>query len=289
MDAHTYPALTRAEADAWRDLHRQLARTRTLQDAKDIAARTPPPHAKRFYIHLRSFVRTLEPPRRGTRSERYVYDKLHLRFARTASERATTWTMSQALRAVQAKSEQKVVDGYAFLLSRILHGDAAALDALGSMLTYGVGLEKSPRLAAACYSAASRASYAGATFNLAGAIIERAGVPKDVPKGLRLLRAARRAGVAHATNYLGFCYRTGEGVKKDERRGFALSLEAAEAGVPPAQYDVGMCLLAGTGVKKDAAAAQRWIARAAKGYDRDALDYVRARKQVGRVPRAKPR
>ena len=80
-DARTYPTITRAEAEAWRDLHRQLARTRTLQDAKDIAAQAVPPHAKRFYTHLRSFVRTLKPPRRGTRSELYVYGKLRRRFA----------------------------------------------------------------------------------------------------------------------------------------------------------------------------------------------------------------
>ena len=48
-DARTYPTLTRAEADAWRNLHRQLARTRTLQDAKEVATQAAPPHAKRFY------------------------------------------------------------------------------------------------------------------------------------------------------------------------------------------------------------------------------------------------
>jgi hypothetical protein len=64
-NAPLYQTITRAEAEAWRDLHRQLARTRTLQDAKDIAAQPPPPHAKRFYAHLRSFVRTLKSPRRA--------------------------------------------------------------------------------------------------------------------------------------------------------------------------------------------------------------------------------
>lgn len=80
-DARMYPTITRAEADAWRDLHRQLARTRTLQEVKDIAAQPAPPHAKRFYTHLRAFVRTLKSPRRGTRSELHVYGKLRLRFA----------------------------------------------------------------------------------------------------------------------------------------------------------------------------------------------------------------
>jgi hypothetical protein len=78
--ARTYPTITPAEAKAWRDLHRQLARARTLQDAKNIAAQPAPPHAKRFYTHLRSFVRTLKSPRRGTRSELHVYGKLRLRF-----------------------------------------------------------------------------------------------------------------------------------------------------------------------------------------------------------------
>lgn len=143
--------------------------------------------------------------------------------------------MSAAFRAIRSHNARRVVDGYAHLLVRVLGGDAAALDALGSMLTYGVGLEKDLRLAAASYAAASKASYAGATYNLASALIEGAGVPKDVDKGLRLLKAARRAGEPAAANYLGYCYRTGEGVKKNARRGFALSLEAAEPGVAAAQ------------------------------------------------------
>src|SRR3954465_12251176 len=77
-DARSYPTLTRAETAAWRDLHRQLANTRTLEDAKGIAAQAVPAHAKRFYAHLRSFVRTLNVPRRGTRSERHVYGKLRV-------------------------------------------------------------------------------------------------------------------------------------------------------------------------------------------------------------------
>jgi hypothetical protein len=79
--ARTYLPLNRAEAEAWRALHRQLARARSLQDLKDIAAQEVPRNATRFYAHLRSFVRTLTPPRRGTRSELYAYGKLRLRFS----------------------------------------------------------------------------------------------------------------------------------------------------------------------------------------------------------------
>lgn len=79
--ARTYATITRAEADAWRDLHRQLASARTLECAKEIAAQSPPANAKRFYTHLRSFVGTLNVPRQGTLSELYVYSKLRRRFA----------------------------------------------------------------------------------------------------------------------------------------------------------------------------------------------------------------
>jgi hypothetical protein len=72
---------TRAEAEAWRALHRQLARTKTRSDAEKVAAQVPPPHTKRFYSNLRYFVRTLAPPRGATRSERFVYRKLRLRFS----------------------------------------------------------------------------------------------------------------------------------------------------------------------------------------------------------------
>ena len=56
-------------------------------------------------------------------------------------------TMRQAFRSIQSDSPQAILDGYAFLLRRILLGEAAALDALGSMLTYGVGVKKN---AASC-------------------------------------------------------------------------------------------------------------------------------------------
>lgn len=68
-------------------------------------------------------------------------------------------------------------------------------------------------------------------------------------------------------------------MKKDARRGFALSLEAAEAGVAAAQYDVATCYLAGTGVTKNPVEAERWIRLAAKGGDRDALEFVRKRRK----------
>jgi TPR repeat protein len=80
-------------------------------------------------------------------------------------------------------SRKRIVDAYAFLLRAILRGDGGAMDGLGSMLNYGVGVEKDARLAAACYMAASRAGYVGATYNLAGALIEGHGIPKDIPKG----------------------------------------------------------------------------------------------------------
>jgi uncharacterized protein len=185
-------------------------------------------------------------------------------------------SLQTAFRLIESRPAARVIDGYSLLLREILRGDAAALDALGSMLTYGAGtgMNRCLPLAAACYSAASRASHLGATYNLATVLIEGAGVTKDVRKGLRLLRAADRAGIPEARNYLGYCYRVGRGVNRNARRGFQLTLEAARAGAAAAQYDAGMCLLTGTGVRKDRDAALTWLSRAARKGDRRAHEYL---------------
>jgi uncharacterized protein len=185
-------------------------------------------------------------------------------------------SLQKAYRLIESRPAVKVIDGYSLLLREILKGDAGALDALGSMLTYGAGtgMNRCLPLAAACYSAASRASHLGATYNLATVLIEGAGIPKDVPKGLRLLRAADRAGIPEARNYLGYCYRVGRGVSRNARRGFQLTLQAARAGAASAQYDAGMCLLTGTGVRKDQDAAVTWLSRAAEKGDRRAQEYL---------------
>src|SRR5262245_44852603 len=120
-------------------------------------------------------------------------------------------SLQKAFRLIESRPATKVIDGYSLLLREPLKGDARALDAPGSMLTYGAGtgMTRCLPLAAACYSAGARASHPGATCNLGMVLIEGAGIPKDVRKGLRLLRAADRAGILGARNYLGYCYRVG--------------------------------------------------------------------------------
>lgn len=185
-------------------------------------------------------------------------------------------SLHKAFRLIESRPATRVIDGYSLLLREILKGDAGALDALGSMLTHGAGtgMNRCLPLAAACYSAASRASHLGATYNLATVLIEGAGIPKDARKGLRLLRAADRAGILEARNYLGQCYREGRGVSRNARRGFQLTLQAARAGARAAQYDAGMCLLTGSGVKKDRDAGLTWLSRAAEKGDSRAQEYL---------------
>jgi TPR repeat protein len=188
-------------------------------------------------------------------------------------------TMTRAVREIMSPSIEDIATGYTRLLDHVFQGDAIALDALGSILTYGPAPNAS--LAAACYRVASK-SYDGALCNWAACLMEGAGVPQDVPRGLRLLRRAARAGELAALNYLGFCYLSGEGVKKDPSRGFRLSLKAAEAGLAAAQYDVAVCLANGVGTEKDSRAAERWLRLAAKGQDADAMALQARRRATAR-------
>jgi uncharacterized protein len=194
-------------------------------------------------------------------------------------------SLQKAFRLIESRPANRVVDGYSLLLREILKGDAGALDALGSMLTSGAGtgMDRCLPLAAACYSAASKSSHLGAMYNLGTVLMEGAGVPKDVRRGLRLLRAADRAGILEARNYLGLCYRVGRGVSRNARRGFQLTLQAARDGAPAAQYDAGICLLKGSGVKRDREAGETWLARAAQKGDRRAMDYLATHKRKRRA------
>jgi hypothetical protein len=71
---------SRAQAEAWRALHRQLAQAKTYRQVETVARQEPPPHAARYYSNLRHFLRTFAAPRGASRSERFVYRKLQLRF-----------------------------------------------------------------------------------------------------------------------------------------------------------------------------------------------------------------
>jgi hypothetical protein len=75
------PGRSRAELEAWRDLHRKLAGATTYSGAKLIANGGVPPHGERFFSNLGRFLRTFRPPARASRSELYVYQKLLRRFA----------------------------------------------------------------------------------------------------------------------------------------------------------------------------------------------------------------
>ena len=79
--AQKRPGPSRAELDAWRGLHRKLAGATTLTRAKSIAQGAVPPHGRRFDSNLGHFLNTFDPPKRASRSELYVYQKLLCRFA----------------------------------------------------------------------------------------------------------------------------------------------------------------------------------------------------------------
>ena len=79
--AQKSPGPSRAELEAWRGLHRKLAGASTLNGARLIAQGAVPPHGQRFYSNLGRFLKTFDPPKRASRSELYVYQKLLRRFA----------------------------------------------------------------------------------------------------------------------------------------------------------------------------------------------------------------
>ena len=83
--------------------------------------------------------------------------------------------------------------------------------------------------------------------------VQGKGVPKDVERGLVMLRQGEQLGNATAQCRLGTCYMNGIswGVEQDIGRALELYRLAADQGNPAAQYNLGLCYDNGTGVERD--------------------------------------
>jgi|WetSurMetagenome_2_1015567.scaffolds.fasta_scaffold42444_3 uncharacterized protein len=185
-----------------------------------------------------------------------------------------------AVRKIQRGNAEALLSGYSDLLRSVLDGDADALNTIGTFLTYGIGVERMPLLARACYVAAARCGSVGALYNLASVLIGSQDGHQSIADGLKLMRRARRRGSPEAAEYLGYCYLKGIGVGIDAKRAFRLFREAAEAGVASAMNSLGRCYALGLGTAADAKLGRQWTANAARHGDAAALRLLARRRRA---------
>ncbi len=96
----------------------------------------------------------------------------------------------------------------------------------------------------------------------------KAGLTKDVQKGLGLIKKAADQGLVQAQYELGMLYLNGDaGVSQNKKTGFNYMKKAADQGVPAAMYYVALCYYQGIGVTANLAETKKWLKKASSQND----------------------
>ena len=107
--------------------------------------------------------------------------------------------------------------------------------------------------------------------NLAILYVTGTAVPKDIPKGIELLKKAIKDGSVRASSQLGAMYLYGSGVPEDKPLGLKLMRQAAVQGSPEALFRMGIRTMNGDdGIQQDQIEGERLLHLAADNGDRDA-------------------
>lgn len=89
-------------------------------------------------------------------------------------------------------------------------------------------------------------------------------VPRDVPRGLALLRDAAAQGNDRGLHVLGYAHEHGIGMEKDETQAAALYHKGAELGYAGSYNNLSSMYLDGRGVRKDVAKAREFLHKGAE-------------------------
>lgn len=140
-----------------------------------------------------------------------------------------------------------------------------AIGGLGYFYAMGIEVPKDLSKAADWFKKGAEKGSAKSKLNLALAIANGRGVPKDEKAGLELLDETAASGLPEAVYAQGETYYFGQfGRNVDMARAFPLILSAAKAGNRDAQNTVGMMYRDGLGTEKNEEEALKWLESAAK-------------------------
>jgi TPR repeat protein len=139
-------------------------------------------------------------------------------------------------------------------------GDPVAQYSLGSMYSFGLGVQQSDTESSKWQNKAALAGLAIAQTSLGVLYLN---IEKDAAEAAKWFRKAAEQGEAIAQNNLGTAYSQGQGVAKDEAEAVKWYRKASDQGFAGAQNNLGIVYENGHGVAKDEAEAVRWYRKAA--------------------------
>jgi TPR repeat protein len=146
-------------------------------------------------------------------------------------------------------------------------GNADAQNRLALLYINGKGVPKDIAKGVALLRQAAAKNHPVAELNLGILFGAGFGVPKDDAEAVKWYRQAAEQGNPGAQNHLGFAYEHGVGVVQNYAEALAWYRKAADQDEAEAQFNLGIMAERGEGRAADQAEAVRWLRRAAeRGY-----------------------
>jgi TPR repeat protein len=165
----------------------------------------------------------------------------------------------------------KRLEAMKYYLDAADRGHAGAMNDLGGVFEYGIGVPKNVATAVAWYERASDFGHAGAMAHLGQLSEDGLDVPQDLAKARRWYEKAAALGNAVSMNNLANLFRYGRGVTPDLPVAANWYLRAAQLNLASAMNSLGELSERGMGLAQNYQTARGWYQKAADLGDADAM------------------
>jgi uncharacterized protein len=170
----------------------------------------------------------------------------------------------------------KRLEAMKYYMNAAEHGHAGAMNDLGGVFEYGLGVPKNLATGLLWYERAAALGHAGAMIHLGQLSEQGRDVPQDFANARSWYEKAAALGNAVAMNDLADLLRYGRGAPADLAAAARWYLKAARLGLPGAMNSFGELNEAGMGVAQDFRGARSWYQKAAELGSADAMGHLGA-------------
>ena len=176
----------------------------------------------------------------------------------------------------------KRLEAIKYYLDAADHGHAGAMNDLGKVFEYGMGVPKNLTTAIVWYDRAAELGHACAMTHLGRLSESGLDAPQDFTKAKHWYEKAAALGNAVAMNNLANLFQHGRGVAPDLPAAADWYLKAAQLGLPTAMNSLGELSEGGMGVPQNYVTAKNWYRKAADLGNADAMGNLGALFESGR-------
>ena len=177
----------------------------------------------------------------------------------------------------------KRLEAIKYYLDAADRGHAGAMNDLGGVFEYGVGIPKNLATALVWYEKAAEFGHAGAMTHMGRLSEDGLEIPQDFANARHWYEKAAALGNAASMNNLANLYRYGRGVDPNLPAAANWYLKAAELGLASAMNSLGELSEGGTGVPQNYQTARNWYKKAADLGNADAMGNLGALFESGRA------